>query len=148
MRIKIVSKTPAIFSTKIPVRICDINYGGHLGNDRILSIVHDARILFLKQWNYTEMNAGGVGLIMADSAVQYKAESFYGDMIEVDISVDNISSISFDFFYKLTTVRNDQVVDIAFVKTGMIAFDYHKRSIVSISDELKQKFSTLEVVNQ
>ncbi|MBK7690014.1 MAG: acyl-CoA thioesterase [Bacteroidetes bacterium] len=141
MRIKIPFNTPVLFKTQIPVRVCDINYGGHLGNDRILSIAQDARILFLKQWNYTELNAAGAGLIMADSAIQYKAESFLGDIIEVSISVDTISSISFDLFYKLSTDRDGKKIDIAFVKTGMIAFNYEKRCIMNIPEELKRHFS-------
>jgi acyl-CoA thioester hydrolase len=141
MRIKIPFNTPILFKTQISVRICDINYGGHLGNDRILSIAHDARILFLQQWNYTELNAAGAGLIMADSAIQYKAESFYGDIIEVAISVDNISTISFDLFYKLSTVRMGKNIDIAFVKTGMIAYDYENRCIINIPDALVRHLS-------
>lgn len=142
MRIKIPFNTPTLFKTQIPVRICDINYGGHLGNDRILSIAHDARILFLQQWNYTELNAAGAGLIMADSAIQYKAESFLGDIIDVCISVDNISSISFNLFYKLSTKRHDKKIDIAFVKTGMIAYDYERRCIINIPEALAQRLSS------
>jgi len=35
------------FGIDIPVRITDINYGGHLGNDAVLGLVHEARIAFL-----------------------------------------------------------------------------------------------------
>ena len=37
-----------IFSTDIAVRISDINYGGHLGHDSIISLIHEARVRFLK----------------------------------------------------------------------------------------------------
>ncbi len=37
------------FTTDIDVRITDLNYGGHLGNDKFLSIAHEARVRFLKQ---------------------------------------------------------------------------------------------------
>jgi hypothetical protein len=45
----------------------DINYGGHLGNDAVLSLVHEARVRFLKQQGYTENNIEGAGIIMADA---------------------------------------------------------------------------------
>ena len=35
-RIKLELHEILIYSTEIPVRITDINYGGHLGNDSIL----------------------------------------------------------------------------------------------------------------
>ncbi len=31
------------FVTEIPLRITDINYGGHLGNDALLSLLHEAQ---------------------------------------------------------------------------------------------------------
>ena len=47
------------FSTTIPVRITDLNYGGHVGNDAILSIIHEARMQFLHHFGYSEINFGG-----------------------------------------------------------------------------------------
>jgi len=137
MRVKIIFQKPFSFSTSILVRISDINYGGHVGNDSILSIVHEARMAFFKYHGQTEMNAGGVNLIMADSAVQYKGEAFHGDTILVEIYADNISSISFDLFYKLTTIREVKQLDIAFVKTGMICFDYATRKIANMTETLE-----------
>ena len=55
-RIKIELPDNFPFTTSIPVRITDINYGGHVGNDTVLSIIHEARMQFLKsmaiqKWN-------------------------------------------------------------------------------------------------
>ena len=86
-RVKIELPREFIFKTEIPIRINDINYGGHLGNDAVLSIAHEARLRFLKQHNFTELDAGGAGIIMVDAAIQYKAEGFYGDIITVEIAV-------------------------------------------------------------
>ena len=82
-RIRIDMPDNYLFSTEIPVRISDINYGGHLGNDAVLSMVHEARIRFLRQYHYTEMDIEGAGLVLSDSAIIYKAEGFYGDCIHV-----------------------------------------------------------------
>ena len=136
MRVRINFATPFIFSTIIPVRISDVNYGGHVGNDSILSILHEARLRFLKQSNFTEMDAGGCSLIMADSAIQYKGEAFYGGDLQVEIAVANLSSISFDLFYKVTTSRNSVSLYIASAKTGLICFDYTQRKIMEMSTAL------------
>ena len=139
MRIRISFPTPFVFSTVIPVRIGDINYGGHVGNDSILSILHEARLRFFNQWGYTEMDAGGCGLIMADSAIQYKGEAFHGDDLKVELAVANLSSLSFDLFYKISTLRNEEPVNIVFAKTGMICFDYKERKIAQMPEALKEK---------
>jgi len=62
------------FIMKYKVHISDINYGGHMGNDRSLSLFHEARIVFLKSLGYSEMNIGnGIGIIMKDAHVDYLA---------------------------------------------------------------------------
>ncbi|MCH5718100.1 acyl-CoA thioesterase [Niabella hibiscisoli] len=55
-RIKVPLPPHFTFSTSIAIRITDVNYGGHVGNDAILSIIHEARLQFLKALGYSEMN--------------------------------------------------------------------------------------------
>jgi len=143
MRVRITFPESFIFSTSISVRITDINYGGHVGNDSVLGILHEARLRFLNQWGFTEMNAGGCGLIMADSAIQYKGEAFHGDDLKVELAIANLSSISFDLFYKVTTLREGLEHTIVYAKTGMICFDYAQQKITEMPDELKAKLTNL-----
>ena len=135
-RIKINIPEKIIFTIKIPVRISDINYGNHLGNDALVSIVHEARVQWLKHLNYTELDIEGVGLIMADLAVEYKNESFYGDILEITMSADEISNVSFDLYFSLT---NQQDILIAKAKTGMVCYDYKNKKVAVIP----KKFKTL-----
>lgn len=132
-RVKIELPEKFIFKTEIPIRINDINYGGHLGNDAVLSIAHEARLRFLKQHNFTELNAGGAGIIMVDAAVQYKAEGFYGDIILVEIAVTEITGVGCDFVYRCTNKNTGTV--IAIVKTGIVFFDYDKKKVVSVPEK-------------
>ncbi len=132
-RVKIELPKEFIFKTEIPIRINDINYGGHLGNDAVLSIAHEARLRFLKHYNFTELNAGGAGIIMVDAAVQYKAEGFYGDIILVEIAVADITGVGCDFVYRCTNKNTGTV--IAIVKTGIFFYDYDKKKVVSMPEK-------------
>ncbi len=132
-RVKIELPKEFIFKTEIPIRINDINYGGHLGNDAVLSIAHEARLRFLKQHNFTELNVGGAGIIMVDAAVQYKAEGFYGDIIKVEIAVADITGVGCDFVYRCT--NNNTGTVIAIVKTGIVFYDYDKKKVVSVPEK-------------
>ena len=85
-RIKIELPDTFSFSCQIPVRITDINYGGHVGNDTVLSIIHEARMQFFKKLGYTEMNFAGTGMIMADVAIEFKSELFYGDVVIASVA--------------------------------------------------------------
>ena len=130
IKIEIPEKTIATF--QIPVRITDINYGNHMGNDSFIAIVHEARMQWLTQYGYTELNIEGTGLIMSDLGVEFKNESFYGDVLEVTISVGVQSSVSFELFYQLSAKRNNETVLLANAKTGMVCYDYSAKKIAAI----------------
>lgn len=126
----------------IAVRISDINYGNHVGNDSVLSIIHEARMQMLAAGGFTEMNAGGNSLIMADVVIAYKAESFYGDKLRVIVYADDIGSGSFGLLYRIVATRGDATIDIAHARTGMVCFDYNTRKIAAMTDTLRNFLST------
>src|SRR5574337_596369 len=134
-RIKIELPEHFSFSTKIPIRITDLNYGGHVGNDTILSLIHEARVQFLKSFGYEELNIEGVSLIMSDAGIEFKAELFYGDMVTAFVTATNFSRVGFDLFYKL--IRNETIVATA--KTAMICYNYDTRKVVSVPPGVKEK---------
>ena len=127
------------FSANIPVRITDLNYGGHVGNDTILSIIHEARAQFLKNYDYSEKVLAGAGLIMSDVVINFKNELFYGDAVNVSVAVMNILRASFDMVYLLK--KNENTI-IAEAKTGMVCFDYETKKVVSIPEEVVTKFKS------
>ena len=138
-RIKLHLPKKFFFQTIIPVRITDINYGGHVGNDKILSLIHEARMRFLQHYGYTELQMENVGLIMSDVAIEFKAELFYGDSITVDVTADEFTRVGFDIYYQILSLKDKTVVAIA--KTAMICFDYSLRKIVGLPEAAKLKLS-------
>ncbi len=137
VKIKFPEQKP-LFTATIPVRIGDINYGGHVGNDAMLSIVHEARMQMLSASNYSEMNAAGNAMIMADVMIAYKGEAFYGDILSVDVYAEELGPISFDLLYHITTKRNGAVQQIAHCKTGMVCFNYETRKTATMTEMLRQ----------
>lgn len=136
VKIKFPDEKP-LFSCSISVRIGDINYGNHLGNDSVLSIIHEARMQLLKSWGGNELDIKNNSLIMADVVISYRGEAFYGDKLNVEIYADDITDRSFDLLYHISTEQNEQIKDIAHAKTGMLCFDYNIRKIALMSEELK-----------
>lgn len=136
VKIKFPAEKP-LFETKVSVRISDINYGNHLGNDSVLSIIHEARMQMLQAWGGNELNITGNSLIMADVMIAYKAEAFFGEILDIMIYADEVTDRSFDLLYRIKTIRNNVAVDVAHAKTGMICFDYNMRRVALATDELK-----------
>lgn len=143
VKIKFPDENP-LFIAFIPVRIGDINYGGHLGNDAVLTIIHEARMQLLRQWNYSELDAGGNSLIMADAMIGYLSEAFYGDILKVSIYVEEITNLSFDLLYHITVTRNGVETDVARAKTGMVCYDYELKKVSALKEPLKNRLQRIE----
>ncbi len=139
-RIKIAFPENVSYTATIPVRITDLNYGNHVGNDAVLSIIHEARMQFLSSHGYTELNCGGIGLIMSDVGIEFKKEIYYGDKLSVQIAAINFSSFGFDLFYRL--LNQDNIV-VALAKTGMICYNYALKKIAAVPAEVKEKLGVL-----
>ncbi len=123
-RIKINLPETFTFSTTIPIRITDLNYGGHVGNDAFLSLLHEARMQFLHQFGYSEMNVEGVGLIMSDVGIEYKKELAYGDVVKISVAATGLDRIGFDLYYLIELIDGDKTIIAGKAKTGMLCFDY------------------------
>ena len=63
-----------------------MNYGGHVGNDSFLSLIHEARQQFLNHFGYSELQFENVSLIMADASIEFKKELNYGDEVKISVA--------------------------------------------------------------
>ena len=123
------------------IRISDLNYGGHVGNDTILSIIQEARQQYLQTKGYQELNINGNGLIMVDALIEYKKELNYADDILVSVTAIDFDKMGFDFYYKIELIQNDEFILATKAKTGMLLYDYSNKKKVSITEELIQLLS-------
>lgn len=131
-RLKLVVPEKKIAMIEVPVRISDINYGNHVGNDSFVSIIHEARMQWLKLYGYSELNIEGFGLIMSDLSVEFKAESLYGDLVQVEIICGETSRAGFELYFRLFTNRHEKRVHLANARTGMVCYDYAAKKPVAI----------------
>ncbi|EPJ50203.1 MAG: esterase [Osedax symbiont Rs2] len=134
-RIKIEMPDNYSFTTTLTVRINDINYGGHLGNEAVLAYIQEARMRFLHYYHYTELDVEGSGIIMTDSAIIYRGECFYADVLQIDICVRDFKKHGCDFYYLISNKKT--AVEIVHAKTGIVFFDYQARKISAVPNEFK-----------
>ncbi|MCR9144907.1 MAG: thioesterase family protein [bacterium] len=149
-RIQIDLPTDFVFKTEIPVRIDDVNIGGHLGHDSIVSLMHEARARFFAAHGWTEIQVsespggGSVGIIMADLAVQYLSEAFHGNRLRFQIAARDFSSKGCDLVYVIRLVGHGSdrgAGEVARAKTGIVFFDYQARTPVEIPPRFRALFA-------
>lgn len=141
-RIKIELPKKFIFKTEIALRISDINYGGHLGHDSVLSLTHEARVRFFTEHGFTELDVFGPGIILSDVAIQYKSEGFYGHTVVVEIAVCDYVKYGCDLVYKLSNSETGE--DIAYAKTGIVFMHYEKREVTPVPEKFKELFPSAD----
>lgn len=129
------------FTTTLTLRISDINYGGHLGNDAVLSLVHEARMRFLESLGFSEMDMGGPGLVMTDCAIQYCSQGMRGQQVAIGVGVEAINRKGFELCYRLSDAETDQ--EIARAHTGMTCFDFHKQKIARLPEAASQALTKM-----
>lgn len=133
-RIKLTFPEKNLGTIRIPVRITDVNYGNHVGNDSIVSIIHEARVGWLSGYQMSEMNIGGSSIIMNELVVNYLQESFYGDVLDVSVGVGEVSISGFELYYKLDCLRDEKIITIAIARTGIRCFDYQARKVCPVPE--------------
>jgi len=142
-RVEIQLPEKFIFAIEIAVRVSDLNYGNHVGNDSVLTLMQEARTLFYRSMGFeNEVKLEeSVGQIVTDAAIVYKAESFLGDILQFEIAVENFNKYGFDLFYRISNKATGK--EVAHGKTGIVCFDYSKRKIASIPEKLIIKLKSL-----
>jgi YbgC/YbaW family acyl-CoA thioester hydrolase len=129
------------FSCELPVRVSDLNYGGHVGNDSILTLIQEARVLYYRHLGFnSEISLEGtIGQLIADAAVVYKAESFLGDVLVIELVATDFNRYGFDLVYRLSNKASGK--EVARAKTGIVCFDYAKRKLAGVPEPLRQALS-------
>jgi len=127
------------FSTEIPIRITDINYGNHLGNDSVLSLIHEARVQFFIHLGFKESNIDGFHIAITDAVIVYQSQGLYGDIVVFDIARGDINKYGCDVIYRLTHKETGK--EIARAKTGFVFFDYEKQKVAEMPDRFKRSLN-------
>jgi acyl-CoA thioester hydrolase len=135
-RIKIAIPTEAthLYRTTIPVLISHINYGNHLGSDGLISILHEARLRFIKNCGMCDEKSldGNTGLIVTSLAITHYREVLHGEYLDVDIFVANITKKTCDLIYKFTSSSNTGDNVVAMASTSLLFVDAKSRRSVAM----------------
>lgn len=130
------------FSIPYSVRVADVNYGGHVANSAVLNFFQDARIAYLKSLGeYSEMDVGNnCGVILPEAHLQYRAEMFLDDRLEIGVKVVDMSRSSFRMEYRIE--REGDVTAEGW--TALVCFDYAKRKPRRLDAVFREKVLALE----
>ncbi len=137
-RIKLELPEDFDFETEFTLRITDINYGQHLGNDAVLGLMHEARLRLLARHGFSELDTAGSSIIMTDAVILYKAQAVYGEVLTAEVAVQDMGRTGCDFVFRFKKKENGK--EVARGKTGIVFFDYAKNRMVKIPEAFRAAF--------
>ncbi|MDP2546311.1 thioesterase family protein [Oceanobacter sp. 4_MG-2023] len=124
------------FSVDLDVRISEINYGNHLGNDRMVTLLHEARLRYLRSLDFSELDIDGLGIMVADLVVSFRAEAFIGEVLTFAVGVMDFNKYGCDVIYRVSNQSSGKLV--AEAKTGIVFFDYTERKLARVPEIFRQ----------
>ncbi len=139
-RIKLDVPPAFAFATELAVRISDVNYGNHLGNDAVLALLHEARLRFLHSRGLSEVEVGGCGLIMTDAVLVYKSQAAHGDVLLIQIAAQDLTALGCDIFYLVTNRATG--AEVARAKTGLVCYDYARQKPVRAPEKFRDALAS------
>ena len=138
-RIQIELPPKWVFATDITLYQSHINFGGHLDNALLLTVVSEARARFFKSLGFSELDVAGAGIIVADAALQYRSEAFYGEVMVVQMDAANFSRKGCDLLWCMNEKASQR--EVARGKTGIVFFDYATREPVPVPSAFRAQFA-------
>jgi 4-hydroxybenzoyl-CoA thioesterase len=138
-RIQIRLPSHFAFSTDITLYQSHLNYGGHLDNALLLTLVSEARVRFFKSLGYTELNVEGIGILVSDAALQYRSEAFHGEVMVLRMGATDLSRKGFDMVWSMNERSTQR--EVARGKTGIVFFDYETRKVVPMPTAFRDKLA-------
>lgn len=140
-RIQIQLPEQFTYATDIMLYQSHMNYGGHLDNALLLTVVSEARVRFFKSLGYTELDVEGVGIIVADAAVQYRSEAFHGEVMVVQMGAADLVDKGFDLVWRMNEQSSQR--EVARGKTGIVFCDYTTHKVVPMPTAFREKLASL-----
>ncbi len=133
-RVKLIEQKEYEFHYPVAVQPRDINYGGHLSYDALISLTGTARTYMFRSIGLSEADLGDgkTSILMSDLSVNYLAEGFMFDELQIDTHVGEFTRNSFRLFHRVT--RGTTI--IALVETGLVAFSKSSGRPVHVPETL------------
>lgn len=129
-----------MFSTILPVNIEHVNYGNHLAHDKLVTLMHEARLRFFDHLGQTEVDFYGISLILKSLTVNYRQEAFRGDELTFAMTIHNVRGSAFTLHYDIGNQAGDIIGD---AEVTLVGFDYGNRRIARLPDLCRQALENL-----
>lgn len=131
------------FTIPLSVRACDLNYSGHVGYQNFFIFFQEARIAYLNQFGFSELDIGGYGMIIAESNCKYRQEMYLNQQFLIGCRVHKLKSKLFIMDYQIES--EEKICAEGFTKN--FCYDYKAKKVVKLPDVFLKAVGVYEGLN-
>ncbi len=124
------------FRYECRVGITDLHHTGRLCHAAFAKIAHEARVQLFHTLGAAEHDLGDAktGIIMGDLVIHTTGDASLFDRLQVESHVGDVSRSGFRLFHRFMK----DGAPIALVETGLITFNYTKRTIAPVPEPFRK----------
>lgn len=135
--------------SRVPLRVADLNWSGHMDNVSILRLVDEVRTHFLghvhDERGYTgglvEVCGPGVGFMVGQQVIEYARELWYhaSEPAHIEMWISHIGTAS---FVLACEIRQNADAPVAVrSEAGMVLLDWESRRPWRVTEPVREAFS-------
>ena len=128
------------FILPLTIRVADLNYANHVGYQNYLAYFQEARLAYLDNLGYSELDIDGYGIMIAEVTCRYRQELFLKDSVQVGCRVAALRSKSFRMDYE---IRREGSL-CAEGHTDCLCVDPHLKKVARLPDRFTAAVKQLE----
>ena len=130
------------YTHRLCVRFRDCDGMGHVNNAVYFTYLEQCRLTFWRE--LTGKGAPNTRVIVARAECDFKAPAYFGDELEVRLTVGDIGRSSFGLEYEIVHAEKQHLV--ATGKTVMVSYDYAAGKSVPLPDAARALLERLKGV--
>jgi len=131
------------FTHRLEVRFRDCDAMGHVNNAVFFTYLEQCRLTFWKQ--ITGSASPLARVIVARAECDYRAPAYFGDQLEVRLTVGEVGRSSFVLLYDVVKASSDQ--RLAEGRTVMVTYDYAAARSVPIPAPTRELLESLKAAH-
>ena len=130
-----------IFRHKIKVRYVESDQMGIVHHSNYPIFFEEARVYWLEKFDlaYHQLEKDGLMLPIYDLQLKYHAPAYFGDNLNVEVSLSDLSSVKIKFDYRIYN-QNEKLITTG--STILVFMDATSRKPIRCPNELYQKLQT------
>jgi acyl-CoA thioesterase FadM len=133
---------PVLFTEALVLRTTDLSRAGHLGFDKLVSLLHHVMDRFFDHCGLSPRSGQEASIIAKDLAVIYEGEAHAGDRLSVAVGLGDRAERWVELYFRVRRMGRpgEDEQPVALAKMAILSFDYERGRAVPFPEAVRKAF--------